>query len=84
MSDSSATLWIAAHQAPPSMGFSRQESWSGVPLPSLVVDGSGPYALACVELTLLKHGLLGPSPGVSRLEKYYIQNNEFFKNPFCL
>ena len=29
-----ATPWIAAHQAPPSMGFSRQEYWSGVPLPS--------------------------------------------------
>ena len=29
-----ATPWTAAHQAPPSMGFSRQESWSGVPLPS--------------------------------------------------
>ena len=26
----------AAHQAPPSMGFSRQEYWSGVPLPSPV------------------------------------------------
>ena len=26
--------WTAAHQAPPSMGFSRQECWSGVPLPS--------------------------------------------------
>ena len=25
--------WTAAHQAPPSMGFSRQEYWSGVPLP---------------------------------------------------
>ena len=30
----SATPWTAAHQAPPSMGFSRQEYWSGVPLPS--------------------------------------------------
>ena len=29
-----ATPWMAAHQAPPSMGFSRQEYWSGVPLPS--------------------------------------------------
>ena len=28
------TPWIAAYQAPPSMGFSRQEYWSGVPLPS--------------------------------------------------
>ena len=30
-----ATPWTAAHQAPPSMGFSRQEYWSGVPWPSL-------------------------------------------------
>ena len=29
-----ATPWTAAHQAPPSMGLSRQEYWSGVPLPS--------------------------------------------------
>ena len=28
------TWWTAAHEAPPSMGFSRQEYWSGVPLPS--------------------------------------------------
>ena len=26
--------WTAAYQAPPSMGFSRQEYWSGMPLPS--------------------------------------------------
>ena len=30
----SATPWTAAYQAPPSMGFSRQDYWSGVPLPS--------------------------------------------------
>ena len=29
-----ATPWTAAYQVPPSMGFSRQEYWSGVPLPS--------------------------------------------------
>ena len=29
-----ASPWTVAYQAPPSMGFSRQESWSGVPLPS--------------------------------------------------
>ena len=29
-----ATPWMAAHQALPSLGFSRQEHWSGVPLPS--------------------------------------------------
>ena len=32
-----ATPWIAAYQAPPSMGFSRQEYWSGVPLPSPIL-----------------------------------------------
>ena len=30
-----ATPWTAAHQAPPSMGFSRQEYLNGVPLPSV-------------------------------------------------
>ena len=30
-----ATPWTAAYQAPPPMGFSKQEYWSGVPLPSL-------------------------------------------------
>ena len=33
-----ATVWTAAHQAPLSMGFYRQEYWSRVPLPSLA-DG---------------------------------------------
>ena len=28
------TPWTVAYQAPPSMGFSRQEHWSGLPLPS--------------------------------------------------
>ena len=33
-----ATPWTAAYQAPPYMGFSRQEYWSGVPLPSLTME----------------------------------------------
>ena len=33
-----ATSWTSAFQGPPSMGFSRQEYWSGVPLPSLQRD----------------------------------------------
>ena len=28
------TPWTAAYQAPPSLGFSRQEYWSGLPFPS--------------------------------------------------
>ena len=31
-----ATIWTVAHQAPLSMGISRQEYWSGLPFPSLV------------------------------------------------
>ena len=38
----SATPWTAAFQAPPSMGFSRQEYWSEVPLPSWSVLGDCP------------------------------------------
>ena len=29
-----ATPWTVAYQASPSMGFSRQEDWSGLPFPS--------------------------------------------------
>ena len=35
-----ATPWTVAYQAPPSMGFSRQECWSGLPFPS---PGDLPY-----------------------------------------
>ena len=45
-----ATPWTAAHQAPPSMGFSRQEYWSGVPLPSPVVYlAYGIYVGSCIN-----------------------------------
>ena len=47
-----ATPWTAAHQAPPSMGFSRQEYWSGVPLPSPRMTSRLCYNL-CNGLTLL-------------------------------
>ena len=33
-----ATAWTAAYQAPPSMGFSRQEYWSGVPLLEIIIQ----------------------------------------------
>ena len=32
-----ATPWTAAYQAPPSMGFSRQKYWSGVPFQYIVI-----------------------------------------------
>ena len=49
------TLWTAAYQAPLSMGFSKQEYWSGVPLPSPVVkatvDNSDGMGIAVNPLT---------------------------------
>ena len=33
------TPQMAAHQAPPSLGFSRQEYWSGLPFPSPILTG---------------------------------------------
>ena len=49
MSDSSVTPWTVACQGPLSMGFSRQEHWSGLPYPSpedLPDQGIEPGSLA--------------------------------------
>ena len=47
-----ATPWTTAYQAPPSMGFSRQEYWSGVPLPSPSLSFSHcHFELRCPILT---------------------------------
>ena len=43
------TPWTAAYQAPPSMGFSRQKYWSGVPLPSLPGYLEKPLILLIVQ-----------------------------------
>ena len=39
-----ATPWTAAYQTPLSMGFSRREYWSGLPLPSLKCQPSTPFS----------------------------------------
>ena len=38
-----ATPWTAAYQAPPPMRFSRQEYWSGLPLPSPIMETTKHY-----------------------------------------
>ena len=45
-----ATPWTAAHQAPPSMGFSRQEYWSGVPSPSPMLLLEGSYYCSVLQM----------------------------------
>ena len=49
-----AIPWAAAHQAPPSMGFSRQEYQSGLPLPSLFISPKVAQIYS-VNTTVLKH-----------------------------
>ena len=50
-----ATPWTGAYEAPPSMGFSRQEYWSGVPLPSLLNDlGNHNAVVTHLELDILE------------------------------
>ena len=50
-----ATPWTAAYQAPPSMGFSRQEYWSGVPLPSPSNSSSGQKFSDCELLIYFRN-----------------------------
>ena len=66
-----ATPWTAAYQAPPSMGFSRQEYWSGLPLPSpangltssllkitnFICSDSAVLSLSVISDLLQPHGL---------------------------
>ena len=44
-----ATPWIAAYQASPSMGFSRQEHWSGLPFPSPMHESG----VSCAQIIII-------------------------------
>ena len=39
--------WTVAHQAPPSLGFSRQEHWTGLPFPSPLHESESEVAQSC-------------------------------------
>ena len=59
-----ATPWTAAHQAPPSMGFSRQEYWSGVPFWMFQTNGIIHHIVLCVwilSLSICVAEFQGPS-----------------------
>ena len=52
-----STLWSVAHQAPLSMGFSRQEYWSGLPFPppgDLPNPGIKPH-VSCIGRRIIYH-----------------------------
>ena len=65
------TPWTAAYQAPPFMGFSRQECWSGVPLPSPYITT---YLLkktaGWVELRSQAHALAARHAGKEELANW--------------
>ena len=46
-----ATPEMAAHQTPPSLGFSRQEHWSGLPFPSPMHESESEVAQSCPTLS---------------------------------
>ena len=57
-----ATLWTVAYEVPPSIGFSRQEYWSGLLFPSpgdLPNPGIEPRSLALLLLLLSRFLILG-------------------------
>ena len=45
------TQQTAAHQAPPSLEFSRQEHWSGLPFPSPIYESESEVAQSCLTLS---------------------------------
>ena len=71
MSDSFSTPWTVAHRAPLSMGFSRQEYWSGLSFPSLrdLADpGIEPSSALPGRVFKLRH------QGTRRIRKYQPPN----------
>ena len=88
-----ATPWTAAYQAPLSMGFSRQEYWSGVPLPSPTRALSGMKKkkrhdmvkiVIFILFTYVCISVLGGCEFISWLYQERIQINATDKNPTCL
>ena len=77
-----ATLWTVAHQAPQSMGFSRQEYWSGLPFPS-----AGDLPDAGIEPrspTLQANALISEPSGWTKGHCNFMQSNCLLKFRFGL
>ena len=80
-----STLWTAAYQAPPSMGFSRQEYWSGVPFPSPITleRQAISSSLKCSLMSLCSQPLSPcPGPGMPLLTTLLISVLRALSNPY--
>ena len=73
MSNSVRPPWTAAHQAPPSMGFSRQEYWSELPVPSPLIGDTPtltPLGLwAGIHFGKMLHAHVGKCPRAGQVWK---------------
>ena len=76
MSDSFATPCTAARQASLSMGFSRQEYWSGLPFPS--PKGSKAHAINCGKWQRSFHSTQGPDHMFATLSSSFQGSFPFF------
>ena len=85
-----ATPWTVAHQAPPSMGFSRQEYWSGLPMSQLFASGKQSFGVSASKTSVLPVNTQDRSPlgwtgwislqskGLSRDYNTTVQKHQFF------
>ena len=81
------TPWTAAHQAPPSMGFSMQEYWSGVPRNYIISDLYERYFSGCLRLVLSPRKEMGECPLSSKrstLQWAVLQTHLAISFPFKL
>ena len=66
----SATPQTTAHQAPPSLGFSRQEHWSGLPFPSPMHESESEVAQSCLTLLQIQIQLMRQQQKFNLIVKY--------------
>ena len=74
----SAILWTIAHQAPLSMGFSRQEYWGGLPFPppgDLPDSGSNPGFPHCRHILYHLSHQWSPYNDIANIKAYIIYLN---------
>ena len=76
-----ATPWTAAYQDPPSMGFSRQEYWSGVPLPSL--SSLTTPSLNSSALSVLHKFIVSLSKGIRAPCSGHLLGSSFLSRCLC-
>ena len=77
------TPWTAAYQAPPSMGFSRQENWSGVPLFPIYIEDLHFPIIICI-FCYSSFNRPSSTESIIRQDFIFIMYNSLQKNSQCL